>query len=77
MSSTSTPGTIKNPWISRARKFLVAGAIGAVEIANLWANGPEWVYGVAPVVVAVLVYFTGNAPEYRDPRGTRDLLGRR
>jgi len=58
----------KNPWLARARKFLIASAVALVEIANVWVGGPEWLYAVAPVVGAGLVYAVGNAPEYTDPR---------
>lgn len=61
----------KNPWLSRARKFLIALAVAVVEVANLWANGPDWLYAVAPVLGAALVYLVGNAPEYSDPRTRR------
>jgi hypothetical protein len=59
-----------NPWPQRARKVLIAGAVAVVEIGNAWANGPEWVYGVAAAVAAVLVYVVPNAPKYVDPRDT-------
>jgi len=59
---------VKNPWLSRARKFLIAAAVAAVEIANVWAGGPDWLYAAAPVLGAMLVYAVGNAPEYADPR---------
>jgi hypothetical protein len=60
--ASSTP---TNPWLARARKALVATGVALVEIANVWAGGPEWLYAVAPGVGAVLVYLTPNAPKYR------------
>lgn len=58
----------KNPWLARARKFVVALGVAAVEIANVWAGGPDWLYAIAPVVGAGLIYLVGNAPEYVAPR---------
>lgn len=58
----------KNPWLSRARKFIVASGVAVVEIATVWANGPEWLYVVAPVIGAGLVYYVENAPKFVDPR---------
>lgn len=68
---TTYPGTEKNPWPARAKKFLIAGAVALVEIANVYANGPEWLYAAAAVAGSALVYVVRNAPEYKDPRRNR------
>ena len=59
-----------NPWVTRARKFLIAGALAVVEIANVWIGGPKWLYGAAAVLAMLLSYFVPNAPKYTDPRAT-------
>lgn len=67
MSTTAIDFT-KNPWLARARKFLIAGAAAVVEIGNVWVDGPEWLHPVATVAAAILLYTVPNAPTYRDPR---------
>jgi hypothetical protein len=61
----------QNPWIDRARKGLIAAAVAAVEIANVWVGGPDWLYAVAAAAGAVLVYRVPNAPRFKDPRPGR------
>jgi hypothetical protein len=61
----------QNPWVTRARKGIIAGAVALVEIANAWAGGPDWLYGVAAVVGTALVYRVSNAPKFKDPRPGR------
>lgn len=70
-SEVAYPGTEKNPWLSRARKAIIAALTVVVEIANVYANGPEWLYVAAPAAATVLVYLVGNAPKYKDPRPPR------
>lgn len=60
-----------NPWMSRARKFLVGVGTFVVIGANGWAEGPDWLYPLAAGIGAVLVYVVGNAPKYNDPRVSR------
>lgn len=62
-----------NPWLSRARKLLLSLipiAVGVIEIANVWPNGPTWLYTAAGVISAILIYFVPNAPKFKDPRAT-------
>lgn len=59
---------MKNPWVQRARKFLVGVGTFVVVGANAWVDGPDWLYPLAAGIGAVLVYVVGNAPEYTDPR---------
>lgn len=66
--STAPVNFEKNPWLSRAKKFLIALAAAAVEIGNVWVGGPDWIHPVAAVAAAVLLYTVPNAPTYRDPR---------
>lgn len=65
---TTYPGIEKNPWLSRAKKFLIAVLITVVEIANVWVDGPDWLYPAAAGAGAILLYFVKNAPKYQDPR---------
>jgi hypothetical protein len=65
---TNVPGLIKNSWLARYKKFLIAAATAVVTIANVWTGGPSWLYIVAPVAASILVGWVGNAPMYKDPR---------
>ncbi len=71
MEEVKYPGTEPNPWLARARKFAIAGGVALVEVANVWAGGPEWLYAAAAVVGAGLIYRVPNAPKYKDPRPGR------
>ena len=66
----------KNPLLARYMKSIVALAVAFIEVANVWANGPEWVYAVAPILASFLVALVPNAPEYRDPRRPSTNLNR-
>ena len=68
----------KHAWIARSRKLAIGGGVALIEIANVWATGPEWVYAAASVVGAALLYLVPNAPKYVDPRdtATAQRLGR-
>lgn len=69
MEEPIRPGVIvKNPWVARAKKFLIAVAITIVEVANAWAGGPEWLYPAAAAVGTLILYRVPNAPTYKDPR---------
>lgn len=70
MTERVIPGTVKNNWFARYKKFLIAGGSALVEVANVWAGGPSWLYVAAPAVAAGLVAVVGNAPKYKDPRVT-------
>jgi hypothetical protein len=61
----------KNPVVARYMKFAVSLGVAFIEVANLWAGGPKWIYAVAPVVASFLVMAVPNAPEYKDPRMNR------
>lgn len=63
----------RNPWIPRVRKFLIAAGVAVVTLANSTIDGPDWLYGLATVIGAGLVYWVGNAPEFKDPRVTKSL----
>lgn len=58
----------KNPLVKRAAKALVVLATALVNVANVWADGPNWLYVVANVAALLLTYYVPNAPEYKDPR---------
>lgn len=67
-----------NPWIARSRKLALGIGVAAIEIANVWTTGPEWVYIAASGIGALLIYLVPNAPKYVDPRdtATAQRLGR-
>jgi hypothetical protein len=58
----------KNPLVARYAKGLVTAAFGLIQIANVWAEGPSWLYIAAAIVAGVLVPLVPNAPMYKDPR---------
>lgn len=60
-----------NPWVSRARKFLVTLTFALVILGNSWVDGPAWIYPVAAVASTGLMYLVPNAPKYIDPRSKR------
>ena len=72
MSSTSQPfrngpgSLVRNPWLARAKKFLIVAGTAIVEIAAVWQGAPDWFYPLATAVGAVLTYLVPNAPKYRD-----------
>lgn len=71
MPDRVVPGTEKNNWFARYKKFLIVAATAVVEVANVWSDGPEALYVAAPVAAAILVAIVGNAPKYKDPRTPR------
>lgn len=58
----------KNPFVARVAKALVVLATMLVNVANVWLDGPEWLYVVANVAALFLTYYVPNAPEYKDSR---------
>lgn len=58
----------KNPFVKRVAKALIVLATALVNVANVWADGPNWLYVVANVAALILTYYVPNAPEYKDPR---------
>jgi hypothetical protein len=58
----------KNPLVKRVAKGLIVAATALINIANVWADGPSWLYVVANVASVILTYYVPNAPKYKDPR---------
>lgn len=58
----------KNPLVKRAAKALIVLATMLVNVANVWLDGPEWLYVAANVTALLLTYYVPNAPKYKDPR---------
>lgn len=58
----------KNPFVKRIAKALVVLATLIVNVANVYLDGPQWLYVVANVAALFLTYYVPNAPEYKDPR---------
>lgn len=58
----------KNPLLKRIAKALVVLATMLVNVANVWLDGPEWLYVAANVAALFLTYYVPNAPTYKDPR---------
>lgn len=58
----------KNPLVARIAKALVVLATMLVNVANVWLDGPDWLYVVANVAALFLTYYVPNAPKYKDPR---------
>lgn len=63
--SNPLPNLIKNPWIKRYAKGIIAVATGVVALANVWTDGPVWLSYVASIASMVLVVMTPNAKKYK------------
>jgi hypothetical protein len=67
-TSVNYPTKQKNPWIARARKFLIIACTAIVQIGadNLWQDAPTWFYPLVTTAGAVLAYLVPNAPKYKN-----------
>jgi hypothetical protein len=58
----------KNAFVKRVAKALIVLATMLVNVANVWLDGPQWLYVAANVAALLLTYYVPNAPTFKDPR---------